>query len=178
MNYFTRILIVTATLLTGIAVVIFAVAVPSVRAIVELRGKIEQERVRLEVAAAKAAAYRGSASRLAEVNAQLPPLEKAFLARGGEVQFFTALEKLARTNSVSSTISVGQDQTVKEVRALPLDLKLQGTFLNFFRYMLGLERLDTLTAFRTISVSADPTKTTKESPSLNVTLNGNIYGQD
>lgn len=179
MNYFTRILIVTVALLAGISVVVFAVAIPSIRGIVELRSKIEAERLRLEVAAAKVAAYRGSVSRLSEVQAELPKLEGLLREPGSEVRLFTELEALARAHKITQSISVGEGQASANVREIPLDLKLQGTFLDFFRYLIGLERMQALLAIRTLTLGAEQSKSAaQESPLLNVALHGVLYAQD
>ena len=177
MTYLGRILTVTLTLACGIAIVIFAVAIPSVRGIVDLREKIEAERARLEIAAAKAAAYRTNATRLSEVTAELPRLEQVFLPTGGEVQFFTDLEKLARTNAVSATVEIREILASAEERVIPLDLKLTGTFLNFFRYLLGLEKLERLVAVQTLTMGAEAIKAGQENPLLNITLHAILYGE-
>lgn len=125
-------------------VIIFFIS-PNIFQIKRLSEAIYEERIRLESLYNQGLILKKVKEELNRVAPQTELLQNLFIFKGQELIFITALEELALKNKIEQEINLDisqQKEIEKDYKAIPLRLVLRGSFLEIFKYLLELERLD------------------------------------
>ena len=154
----TRILTTVATLLAGIGILILVVALPSLSNMIELTELIAREEQRLAQIASRGLQFKDTSAQVQNIKSTLPDLYKMLIENGKEIRFFTELEQKSRAFNLAHTIRVGQSVALREIEELPIEIEVQGSFLNILRYIAELERGTILLPMRKFEIrtSAKP----------------------
>lgn len=140
-KFFFTIIIILSSILT---IVVFAIW-PNISRIKKLNHAIYEQRVRLEKLYVQGQLLRTTREELERVTPQLEILNNLFILKDGELEFITALEKIASQNKLEQKIELNLSQE-KELeanyKAIPIRLVLKGDFLNTLKYLAEIERMD------------------------------------
>ena len=137
--------LIVGLLIALLGIVIFIV-VPAVRDIKNLNQKIIDQRTLLESRYEKRLSIKNAIRNFNSLQPQVPDLVKSiYLNPGNEIEFITSLEALADKNRVSQTVNFdnkGGDTSSQTAKKVPVEILLNGEYVNIVRYIQDLEKLD------------------------------------
>ena len=167
-------------------IVAFIVILPTSKEMKDVSAQIYKQKQELEKLYLSGRLLRPTKEQYEKVKFQIPDLSKIFVNDGEELQFITALEKIADDNNLDQEIDMREVTTeeeaqTKDYQKIPITLKVIGGYQNFINYLAGLESLDyyiNIEDFRILTSSNGNFRFTDKQPasdSISALINGNIY---
>ena len=160
--------------------------------IVDLRKNIFKQREELEKIYLRGQLLKKMQIQLKDIEEDIPSVESAVLPVEKRLYLITALENISSENKLKQEISMDDfPENISKITALPINVKLNGTFNDFLKYIIDVERMDFYINWQTISIgSGIGTKRTirrgpnlapsapesiTENKSIQITLSGQVY---
>lgn len=159
--------------LLGVLIVIGAVIgtliYPTVRDILDLSRRINEEKTSLEARYSQRTKVRNTIAQLSEVKAGLPELQDTAVPSGHEVDLVMAIEKLASINGVQEQLRLVPPQTgpTDYGRKLSAEVSLTGDSRSVGKFLSDLQRMDKLFVATDLNVH-----TNKDSSAVTAVLSG------
>lgn len=171
------ILITIITLLIGIIIICAIVAFPSLTGIIKLHKTIAEEQSRIENTIGRAIKLHATAQDIETVKKALPNLEKMLIKNGREIDLFTMLSEKSRTYALTETLQLGVAEiTPTQIKILPLDIEVKGTFINIIRFITDIEQSEIVLPFYSIDFR-NSEKASNSKQIITATLKGYAYVQ-
>lgn len=149
-----KIIISIAIVLVFTALIIYFIILPTVNDIKQISNTIYAERVDLEKKYLRGQLLKTT---IKEFEASKPSQEKlasVFISEGKELEFITALEKIAGVWGLEQNLSLQPVETKSGFSyAQPLEIKIKGDFIKILKYLADLEK--TKYYFNITSLSLD-----------------------
>ncbi|MFA6322308.1 MAG: hypothetical protein WCX71_02410 [Candidatus Buchananbacteria bacterium] len=140
MNVKRKLLIFTGFILASTIVVVILVIIPTAKQIEQTKKIIYDERVDLEKKYLRSQLLRQVIKDFENVKPQKEKLESIFVGAGKELDFVTALEKIAVDNELIQTIQLGNNIDHGTYQSTPLTLHVQGKYFGILKYIEDLEK--------------------------------------
>lgn len=150
--------IITALVVTALSAVAVAgaVGVPSVLAIQDLHGQINDAQVAIDQRVAMFRYLRKAAADLTTAQKRIAALSEVAVHEGHELEFITTMEDLATKTGVEQELNlntVNQKDISGWERLIPVSLSVKGTYPQVRDYLTGLERLPYLVSVSDLAIS-------------------------
>src|SRR3989338_6353413 len=166
---------IVAILLIGVVVFIIWPTITDIR---QISQSVYLERVDLEKKYLRGQLLRKTIEDFEKIKPQQEKLAAAFIKEGEELEFITALERVAAANGLSQVIKLQptQDKTLEKkfYSPLPLTLNATGSFLNTLKYLSDLQNLKYY--FNVSAITFSNQSANRNNPEIiNTNLAGEIY---
>src|SRR3989338_2026996 len=173
-----KIIISVAAVLSVTFIVVYFIILPTIRDIKKISDAVYQERVDLEKKYLRGKLLKKTIQDFEKIKPQQEKLAAAFIKEGEELEFITALERVAAANGLSQIIKLQptQDKTLEKkfYSPLPLTLNATGSFLNTLKYLSDLQNLKYY--FNVSAITFSNQSANRNNPEIiNTNLAGEIY---
>ncbi|MFA6428313.1 MAG: type 4a pilus biogenesis protein PilO [Candidatus Buchananbacteria bacterium] len=129
--------------------------VQAVTDIKQINQEVYRQRQELEEKFLAGQNLRKTTEDLKKLEEKIPELNFIFVEENKELEFITALEKIAKNNSLTQKIELDNNAEIisANIKALPLRLYLSGSFNKFTNYLTDLQKLNYYINFDTLTVN-------------------------
>lgn len=136
-----RILAANLSIILIFVLIAYFVVLPSINEINRIKSQINGERADLEQKYQKGQNLKKLTSGLRSIESQMDKLDKVFAKKDNELDFITALEKIAEDNNVTQRFTLGKPlpSPYDSYSKTPIQLQANGKYRNIFNYLKGLE---------------------------------------
>ena len=138
--------------LAVILALLFFIILPTIKKINQIGYEIEAQRVELEKKFIKAQNLKQLSKNLNEIKFELAKLDQVFINKDNELEFITALEKIAAANKIDQKINFGNEDKI--YKKIPIQLLTQGNFADQLNYSLNLESMNCYINIKSLEISA------------------------
>lgn len=171
----TGILITITSIISGIAIIIGYVLIPSFKGIIDLADKISREQSKAEQAFAHAHELRTTTSLIEQIQRELPTYERMIIESGKEIDFFALLEEKNKQYNLHQLIRLSPAvELLPSLEELPLEFQIQGAFQDIFAYLKELERMPELIVLKSLTLLRSPLSPDNKKP-LSATIKNVTY---
>ncbi|MEK7202801.1 MAG: type 4a pilus biogenesis protein PilO [Patescibacteria group bacterium] len=167
-----------------ILTLLFFIILPAIREINRIGRDIETQRMDLEKKFNRGQNLKQLSKNLNEIEPKLVKLDQIFINKNNELEFITALEKIAATNKINQKITLGNSELIegKIYKKVPIQLLAQGNFIDQLNYLLNLESLNYYINIKSLEISKTKNfidNSSKDFPqaNLNLLLSSDTYWQ-
>jgi len=108
----------------------------------EIKGKIEEQRINLEITKSKSADLSAVKKDLEGINDKKATLDKMILSSENQLSLFKDIENLAQMNNLTQDYSLEIMDTKTTSSEVKMSIDITGDYLAFLRYFAGLESLN------------------------------------
>ncbi|MBU0880206.1 type 4a pilus biogenesis protein PilO, partial [Patescibacteria group bacterium] len=131
------------------------IILPTIKNINHIGSEIEIQKVDLEKKYIKTQNLKQISAELNKMEPMLSKLDQVFINKNNELDFITLTEKIATINNVYQKINLGSDQSIKNetYKKIPLQLSIQGDFINQLNYLISLESLNYYINIKSLELS-------------------------
>jgi len=154
------------------AVIIVFIILPTVKDLRVISKAIYNERVDLEKKYLKGQLLKKTVEDFKKIKPGEERLDAIFIVKGNELTFIQLLEEMANDNEVSQELFLKKGQPAEELPSLPLEITIEGDYLNTLNYLNDLEQLDQYFNIDIINIS---TFGVESKGTIKMTLEGKIY---
>ena len=151
-NRYTSPLIFSGLAISGAAILMAAIIIPTTRAIITISTAIANEEHDLAQRAALGETIHSARLMLTEVRSALPNLEASLIAPTDELGLVKRLETIASTLHLTEKIALVPQATPAET--IPFTINLVGDFRSVGRYLNELERLPWYLTIDTVDIQS------------------------
>ncbi|MBU0897947.1 MAG: type 4a pilus biogenesis protein PilO [Patescibacteria group bacterium] len=154
-NLLKKIIINLIIFLSIIFTLISFIILPTIKNINHIGSEIEIQKVDLEKKYIKTQNLKQISAELNKMEPMLSKLDQVFINKNNELDFITLTEKIATINNVYQKINLGSDQSIKNetYKKIPLQLSIQGDFINQLNYLISLESLNYYINIKSLELS-------------------------
>jgi len=138
-----KIIVVTLIPFAILALMLYFIILPSIKDIQKINKAIEAEKRELVLKFHRGQYLKVAKQNFEEVEEQRDKLEVIFIPEGEELIFIERLEQIAESQNINLTITVNQKKIIKNnnVTALPIQLKMNGDYIQILKYLYTIEKL-------------------------------------
>lgn len=176
MNIGKKIIISAAVAGFTIGLLIYFIILPTIQDIKKISDAVYAERVDLEKKYMRGQLLKKTLEDFEKIKPEKEKLASIFINPGKELEFITALEKIAGRYNLKQNIqlpTISEKIGEKTYYPLPLEVVINGDFIEILKYLKDLERLNYYFNIASINISLDEKNSEKKS--VNAILNGKIY---
>ena len=162
-------------------IIFFFVIEPTIKDIKAFNDRIQIERVSLENKYTSRRNVKNIIADLKYVTDSIAPLdEKMVIKKGQEVEFISALEKIAETNKLVQKIKISPSVTnggTKLAEKQDLAITLSGNYIDALKYINELEKSDLYIIINSINITSGGSETNgaKSAGEIKAYLEGYVY---
>lgn len=159
-----KIIIVLTCVVFITATIAFGIILPAAKDIITINEKIRNEKESLEIKFQKGQYLRKVIQDLREIEPQLEKLRSVYVLQGDELTFVTDIEKISAAHGLDSDINMvkqDDDNVAAPIKALTLNIHLEGGFSQTFKMLADLEALKYYFNVSNMKFSAGDAKTQK-----------------
>lgn len=145
---YNRIIIIFAAIIISL-LILFIILLPTLKKIKQMTQDIYSQRVALEKLYLRGQSIRKSKENYEKIKDDIKQLENVFNYVGQELNFITALEKIAEEKNISQIINIkngGKESTKKPVNedyhSIEVVVNLNGNYNDLIRYLEAVQNLD------------------------------------
>jgi len=141
------------------------IIIPTVNEIQSIKTDITMERMELEEKFRQGQLIRKVLQDFKEAKNEQKTLEAVYIEPGKELNFITHLENLALSHNLEQTLTKTAGDKNEDTR-LPIEIRLEGNFIQAMRYIADLESMDYYFLISDIRILSKNTKTGETSTSV------------
>lgn len=153
------------------ALIIYFVIYPTIKDIKKISSTIYDERVDLEKKYLRGQLLKKTIEEFESAKPKQEKLASIFIVEGNELEFITALEKIASAYNVEQSLQLKPVQNKNSFYySLPLDIKIKGNFINILKYLKELEKSNYY-----FNISAVDLNNDNKTDIISADLSGKVY---
>lgn len=143
-----------------IACIIIFVIIPGISGIKKIGEDIMQQRIDAENKYKKGQKLNKLAENLKIIEPQIEKLDQIFINQNDALKFITSLEETAEKNKVKQKINllIAQKAPFNNYQKMPLQLFIEGNFIDELNYLLSLENLNYFVNIKLLEITAGEAK--------------------
>ena len=144
MNLKNKIIILILILFVSIGLISFFIILPTIKDIREISSAIKREKEDLEIKYQKGQLIRKTTEDFEKAKPLGDKLLSIFIPANKELEFITTLEKISQEYGVKQKIDLKTEEIKEEknIKILPLQLSLEGDFIQILKYLDKLNKLN------------------------------------
>ena len=157
-----------------IALIIYFIILPTINDIKKISDAVYAERVELEIKYLRGQLLKKTIEDFEKIRPKKEKLSSVFIREGNELEFITALEKIASFYNLNQDLKLQSARDDKDKKnyyyAMPLTVNIQGEFTKTLEYLKSLEQLNYYFNISSLDVTASEQKNL-----VSTNLKGEIY---
>ncbi len=144
MKTYLKILLLLTGTLVGMAIIFTFIVYPSLTAMKEMSKETYLIRKDLEIKYERGQRIRKTTDDLRKIEPEISHLSAVYIKEGEELNFINLLEQLAQQNYLEQKINWNfkKEEVGTKIIAVPIEINLQGDFINVLKYLSALEQTD------------------------------------
>jgi Tfp pilus assembly protein PilO len=139
-----KIVVINVLLISVVVAISYFITMPSVAEIKKMQSEIDAQKIDLEEKYQKGQSLKRLTESLKVIEPRLELLDLVFINQNRELEFITALERIASERNVSQKITLAPPQQLpgKQLKSSALQLAVGGDFIAVYDYLSDLETLN------------------------------------
>src|SRR3989344_1443922 len=171
-----KIIIFTSFVTIIIAVIVYAIILPTINDIKNISKSVYQERADLEKKYLRGQILRNTIENFEKIKPEKVRLISIFIIENQELEFITELENIAAANHIEQQLNFQSnknegEKSEKGFYSLPLEIKVQANFLETMRYLEDLEKMNYYYNIESVTIDTAG----QNSDMIRLSLTGNVY---
>lgn len=154
MKFRDKNIIFFASLIIVIAVFYAFLIYPLKNNVTEIKGKIDEQRINLEIAKNKSENLSATEKDLAGINEKKLVLDQMIITSENQLSLFNDIENLAQINNLEQDYNLEMVDTTTTNSEVKMSINIAGDYLAFLRYFEGLESLNYYIKIVTCEISS------------------------
>ncbi len=158
-NYNSRIMYLSLFFVVASVAAVYFGIIPIANSIKSLRGEIVTQKVEMEKQLNQEKNSTILSAKLKKIEPDLDTLSAAYINHNRELEFITALEGIARNNSVTQNIQldVKNGKNSGNYEIIPLQININGKMGSILKYLIDLETMDYYISVNQLKLSSGNT---------------------
>ena len=157
MNIKRKLGIYTLLFITATVIIIYFIILPTIKDIKKISDDVYTERVDLEKKYLRGQLLRKTIEDFEKIKPEKDKLTSVFIIEGEELNFITDLEKIASSYDLEQNLDLQPNKN--EINgfyySLPLEIKIQGGFIEILKYLHDLDKLNYYINLSSITINTD-----------------------
>lgn len=148
-----RILLINLALLGISGSLIYFLILPNIEDINQIKKEIDVQLIDLEMKYQRGQSIKKLNTSLKKIEPEIETLNRAFIKESEQVAFITDLEELATEHNLKQKLTMGKAQkSAGNLKKIPLQILLEGSYLTMLSYLHSLETLDSYVNINSIEI--------------------------
>lgn len=159
-----------------IGLIVYLIILPTIKDIKKISDAVYAERIDLEKKYIRGQLLKKTLEDFEKVKPEKEKLASIFVNQGGELEFITALEKIAAGRGLEQNIQLQAatgKKNEKNLYPLLLAVTVKGDFIEILKYLKDLEKINYY--FNIFSLAIGLAEKTSGNEAVNAILTGKIY---
>jgi Tfp pilus assembly protein PilO len=165
-----------------ISLILFFIIIPAIKGIKNLNEGIQAQRLEIEKRYIQTHSSR-RITNLSKIKTDLETLSSVFIKEDLELEFITALEKIALQNNLEQSIQLQptNQKMAGQINVIQTQISLKGNFIDFLKYLQKLETLGYYININSINLNTQSLKKETISPAqggagqISAVISGETY---